>query len=181
MNMKTKMKRIILSICLILGIIGNNKIFAQMQNAQPITWDIVKEINVNASQNTVWKLLNDASMLKSLSNGFVSSADIVSSKNPLTINLVFSDSSNRLESVVQSDAENKFMVIEINKKSLPKDVTSVQIAIFTKVKDNSNSIISWNARIDGDKIAKKVIIDKLKAEFDSYAIGYSKITNANGK
>jgi len=86
-----------------------------------------------------------------------------------------------LESVVQSDAENKFMVIEFDEKSLPKEVSSVQIAIFTKEKDNSNSIISWNARIDGDKIAKKVLIDQLKAEFDSYAIGYSKITNPNEK
>jgi hypothetical protein len=179
--MKMKMKKIILVIFFINGIVGTHKVFAQMQNAQPIIWDIIKEVNINASQTSVWNFLNDVSMFKSLSNGFVSSADIVSGKNPLTLNLVFADGSNRLESVVQSDAENKFMVIEFDEKSLPKEVSSVQIAIFTKEKDNSNSIISWNARIDGDKIAKKVLIDQLKAEFDSYAIGYSKITNPNEK
>ena len=77
-----KMKKIILVIFFINGIVGTHKVFAQMQNAQPIIWDIIKEVNINASQTSVWNFLNDVSMFKSLSNGFVSSVDIVSGKNP---------------------------------------------------------------------------------------------------
>jgi len=169
------MKKTILSIFLILGIAGTNNIFAQMESARQITWDIVTKANVNASQYTSWKMLNDLSMIKSLSNGFVLSAEIIEGKKLLTRNIVFADSSKRIESVVQTDIENMFLVIEIKKESLPKGVTSAEIAIFTKEKDNDNSIISWNAQIEGDETGKTELINQLKAEFDSYALGFSKI------
>jgi carbon monoxide dehydrogenase subunit G len=178
--MKTKIIKKIRSFFLLQDTIGGYEVFAQMGKAQKREWDIEKKVNVNASQSSVWCFLNEVDMLVRFSNGYVASAEIKSKDFPLTMNFVFSNGYKRSVSVVQSDAENKFMVIEINKESLLKGVTNGLILIFIRAVDDGNSSVNWAVKIDGGNPGKQIVIDQLKAEIESYAIGFGKIINTVG-
>jgi hypothetical protein len=178
--MKTKIIKKMRSLFLLLDTIGRNEVFEQMGNAQNRKWNIEKKVNVNAPQSSVWCFLNEVDMLVRFSNGYVASAEIAGKDFPLAMNFVFSNGYKRSVSVVQSDAENKFMVIEINKESLLKGVTNGLILIFTKAVDDGNSSINWAVKIDGENPGKQILIDQLKAEIESYAIGFDKIINTVG-
>ncbi len=167
------MKKIIIT--LLLGIVFGNGVFAQMASAQKITWDLEIGAKVNASQATVWAYLNDAKMLKQLSNGYVKSMVKTGENAPLPVNVHFSNGNKRSETIVQINHAYKFMSIDINKESLPKGVKNGEFSIFTKDEGNGKSSVKWLAKIDGNKQGKQTLMNLLKAEFEAYKIGFGKI------
>jgi len=168
------MKNTIATFVLLLGLIFGSGIYAQMAEAQQSIWDISEEAKVNTTQYAVWNYLNDAKMLKQLSNGYVKSVSIIEDNTPPSIKVLFTKGNNRSGKIVQSDVVNKFMVIKINKESLPKGVKEGEIAIFTKSEGKNKSSINWKAKIVGNKQGKQILFNQLKAEFEAYKIGFSK-------
>lgn len=165
------MKKVILCLFVLICVFGKKELHAQLGAAQPMKWDVVKNVDCNMSSDVVWDILNDADLLKRASNGYITS---VKTTEPTSRAIAFSNGRTRAESIAQSDKENKFMVININKESLPQGVSSAVIAIFAKGEDKKTNI-TWRARIEGDGEGKQALIDQLKAEFDNYAIGFEKI------
>lgn len=168
------MKKIITTFVLLLSLIFVNETSAQMASAKKIVWDLSQDVKVNTTQNTVWNYLNDAEMLKKLSNGYVKSVSLVED-DVVSINVLFSNGNKRYGKIVQSSAQYKFMVITINNESLPKGVKTGEIAIFTKSESDETSSITWKAKINGNKKGKEQLINQLNAEFESYKVGFSKI------
>lgn len=175
--MKTKIIKKLRSLFLSQGLALEGKVLVKMDSVQKREWIIEKNVNVNASQSYAWSILNDVNMLARLSNGYVVSAEIINKDFPLTINFKFSNGYKRSTSVVQSDTENKFMIIEINKESLLKGVKNCLILIFIRAMDDGNSCVNWAVKIDGDNPGKNILVDQLKAEIESYSIGFGKIIN----
>lgn len=157
------------------GLALEDKFLLKMDSVQKREWIIEKNVNVNASQSYAWSILNDVNMLARLSNGYVVSAEIINKDFPLTINFKFSNGYRRSVSVVKSDTENKFIIIEIKKESLLKGITNCLILIFVRTIDNGNSSVNWAVKIDGDNPGKNILVEQLKAEIESYMIGFGKI------
>ena len=169
------MKKITIALFLILGLIGGKKVWAQMAGAQKVTWDVEIRVDVKAAKGDVWRFINDNEKLQYYSNGYVKSVKTIDEELVVSRDIVFSNGKKRSETIVQTDYVNKFMVIKINKASLPKGIKNAEIAIFTKEIDDENSNIQWLAKIEGNKSKKKILIKQLKAEFESYAKGFGNI------
>lgn len=146
-----------------------------MGAAQKISYDIDKEIIINMPQDGVWEILNQPDLLKKASNGYVTSVTVTDANFPVEREVVFSDNSKRKESIKQLDKQYKFMVIQLGTESLPKGVNEAEIMIFTKDKDKQCQI-NWKALVKGNSEGKKALIEKLTAEFNSYAAGFEKLT-----
>ena len=169
------MKKITVLLCLVIGLIGAKRGEAQMAAAKTIVWDVKINVDVKASKGDVWRLLNDNEKLQHLSNGYVRSVKTIDQELVVSREIVFTNGKKRSETIVQTDVVNKFMVIKINKASLPKGIKNAEIAIFTKDIDEENTNILWVAKIEGKKSQKQMLIDQLKAEFESYAKGFSSV------
>jgi carbon monoxide dehydrogenase subunit G len=168
------MKKIILSLLLLTGL-SAIKANAQMGAAQKITYDVNKEATINMPQDQVWEVLNQPELLKKASNGYATSITVTDANFPVEREVTFADNSKRKETIKQLEQEHKFMVIQLGNDFLPKGVTEAEIVIFTKAKDEQCNI-TWKAKIKGNDEGKKALIEKLTAEFDSYAIGFDKLT-----
>jgi hypothetical protein len=173
--MKTKIIKKIRLLFPLQGLDIHDEVFVKMDSVRKREWIIEKTVNVNASQSYVWSILNDVNMLVRLSNGYVVSAEIINGYFPRIINFIFLNDYKRSVSVVQSDAENKFMVMEINKESLLKGIKNCLILIIIRAVDNGNSSVNWAVKIDGDNPGKDILVEQLKAEIESYMIGFGKI------
>ncbi|MDO5980955.1 hypothetical protein [Flavivirga spongiicola] len=167
------MKKITTVLFLLLGLIGGKKASAQMGGAQKITWDVDVDVDVKASKSAVWGFLNNNEVLQSYSNGYIKSIRAIDESREI----IFTNGKKRSETIVQTDGVNKFMVIKVNKVSLPKGIKNVRIGIFTKDKGEKKSNIHWVAKIEGGKSEKQILMKQLKAEFDSYVKGFSDIKN----
>ena len=169
------MKKTVIILLLTIGLIGINKVSAQMGTAQTITWDVEVETDVKASKGNVWSYLNHVEKLKSLSNGYVKSIKEIDEEIVVSRDIVFSNGKQRSETITQTNVVEKFMVIKFKEKSLPKGVKKGTVGVFTKAIDDENTNIKWFARIEGKKSAKKALLVQLKTEFESYAKGFGNI------
>lgn len=164
------MKKIILSLLLFSGL-SAIKANAQMEAAKKVQYDVNKEVTINMPQMQVWAYLNQPEQLKQASNGYITSIKITDPAFPVVREVVFADGSKRTETINQLEQEHKFMVIQLGKEYLPKGVSEAEIVIFTRDKD-PQCVINWRAQIKGKDEGKKVLIEKLTAEFNSYAAGF---------
>lgn len=164
------MKKIILSLLLLTGL-SVIKANAQMEAAKKVQYDINKEVIINMPQMQVWAYLNQPEQLLKASNGYATSIKIVDPAFPVVREIVFADGSKRTETINQLEQEHKFMVIQLGNEYLPKGVVEAEIVIFTRDRD-PNCLINWKAKIKGKAEGKKALIEKLTAEFNSYAAGF---------
>jgi hypothetical protein len=168
------MKKIILSILLLTGLsVVTAK--AQMEAAQKITYDVNKDATINMPQDQVWEILNQAELLQKASNGYVTAIFVTDANFPVEREVTFADGTKRKETIKQVDKQYKFMVIQLGTESLPKGIKEAEICIFTKDKD-AKCEINWKAKIKGNTEGQKALMDKLTAEFESYALGFEKLT-----
>lgn len=168
------MKKIILSL-LLLTALSAYKANAQMGTAQKLTYDINKETIINMSQEQVWEILNQPELLQKASNGYATSITVKDASFPVVREVVFADGSKRSETIKQLEKQHKFMVIQLGNEYLPKGLSEGEILIFTRNKDAKCEIL-WKARIKGNEQGKEMLIEKLNAEFDAYAIGFDRLT-----
>lgn len=162
------MKKATLVLCIVLTAMTSSVALGQMAAATKITWDISINTDVDASKGVIWKLLNDTDKLPKYSDGYVTS---IHEMDGDTREVVFADGSKRKETQAQTDHMNKFLVLKMAPESLPEGIQHAEIAIFTKDIDDDHSSISWKAKIDGKKAAKKAYKEKLTAEIESYVKG----------
>lgn len=168
------MKKIILAFLLITGatIVKTN---AQMAAAQKVNWDAAKNVTLNMLTDDVWEILNTPEQLVKASNGYITSVTIKDVNFPVVREVTFADGSKRSETIKQLERHNKIIVIQLDKATLPKGINEAEIAIFIKGNDDK-STITWRALVKGSKEEKTALIEKLNAEFDSYIIGFEKMT-----
>ncbi len=169
------MKKINLLCILLVGMFGVKTSTAQMPAAKTIVWDVKISADVKASKGDVWRVLIDNEKLQQYSNGYVKSVTTIDQELVESRDVVFTNGNTRTETFAQTDYVNKFMVIRINKISLPKGIKSAEIAIFTKDLDDDGSNILWVAKITGRKSAKQKLMNQLEDEFNAYAKGFTKI------
>jgi carbon monoxide dehydrogenase subunit G len=169
------MKKTVILLSFVIGLIATKNVEAQMAAAGKIVWDVEINVDVKTSKGAVWRLINDNEQLQKHSNGYVKSVKTIDEELVVSKEIIFANGKKRTETIAQTDYVNKFMVIQINKSSLPKGIKNAEIAIFTKDIDDDNSNILWVAKIEGKKSSKQKLMDQLKAEFESYAIGFGKI------
>lgn len=168
------MKKIVLSLLLLTGLSAITA-KAQMEAAQKVTYDLNKDATISMPQDQAWEILNGADLLQKASNGYVTAITITDARFPVEREVTFADGTKRKETIKQVDKQYKFMVIQLGTEWLPKGVKEAEICIFTKDKD-TKSEINWKAQIKGNAEGKKALMEKLTAEFDSYAIGFEKLT-----
>ncbi|WP_418603527.1 hypothetical protein [Hwangdonia sp.] len=170
------MNKVVILFFVVFNLFAANRVEAQMAAAKKIVWDVEINTIVNASKGDLWRLINDNQQLVKHSNGYVKSIKSID-QNPSDVKreIRFANGNRRLETIVQTDLVNKFMVIKINKASLIKGIKNAEIAIFTKSIDDENSRISWLAKIEGKKSQKKLLVKQLKAEFEAYAKGFNNL------
>lgn len=152
-----------------------NSVEAQMAAAKTIVWDVQIDVDVNASKGEVWRMLNDNEKLQNHSGGYVKSIKTIDQELVVSKEIVFANGKSRSETIVQTDVVNKFMVIKIDSASLPKGIKTAEIAIFTKAIDDARTNILWVAKIEGKRSKKKLLMNTLKTEFESYAKGFGNI------
>lgn len=168
------MKKIILSLLLVISL-SAAKTNAQMGTAQKIKWDVEKEVDVNMEVDATWEVFNNTELLKKASNGYVSNIEVIDSNHPVTRKIFFSNGGSRLEKISQNEAHNKLIAIDFPESTLPKGIKAIQYAIFLKAKDSKTTVM-WRAMIKGDEEAKKALVMQLLQEFDSYVLGFDKMT-----
>ncbi|SMO56459.1 SRPBCC family protein [Solitalea koreensis] len=166
------MKKTLLAIFILslVAILSPKRSHAQMGTAQTVEWDVTKIAIVKADQESAWNLLSNLKKITVSSKGFVKSAEIKGSDLPCDRVLIFADGSTRTEEIKQIDQNYKFLVYGIKKESLPKDVESATIAVFTKSKDGMTEV-KWLARIEGKAEAKQALKAQLETEFSQYSSG----------
>lgn len=167
------MKKIIISLLLLTGLSATT-VKAQMAQAQTVTWDVSRDTEVNIDHWRMWKILDNADSLTTVSNGYVTSIQPVNPAIPRTRKVTFANGNTRVENIVQNEPHNKLLVMEMADTALPKGIKSVRIAIFLKAKDDGSSVM-WKAMIDGGRNEKKALAQQLTAEFDSYIAGFKKL------
>jgi hypothetical protein len=168
------MKKIILSVLLITGLFSI-KANAQMAAAQKVNWDSAKDVTLTMLTDDVWEIFNTPEQLVKASNGYVTSVTIKDANFPVVREITFADGTKRTETIKQLERHNKIIVIQLDKVTLPKGVNEAEIAIFIKGNDDK-STITWRALVKGNKEAKTALVEKLNAEFDSYILGFQKMT-----
>lgn len=166
-----KNKKIVFFI-LVLSLIVTKTVEAQMATATKIVWDVKISADLNASKGDVWRVITDYDKLPKYSNQYVKSIKKIGEGTAESREVVFTNGNKRSETIEQKDYVNKFMVIRINKESLPEGVKYAEIAIFTKDIDDENSNISWLAKVEGKKLQKQKLMDELEVEFKSYIKGF---------
>ncbi|MCD0488570.1 hypothetical protein LPB86_10030 [Pedobacter sp. MC2016-14] len=168
------MKNILWLLFLVLGLTAT-KASAQMPTAQQIKWDANKEVELSMDVDSVWEIFQRPELLKRASNGYVTSVEITDPKFPVSRKITFANGASRMENVVQNERQNKLMVIEFANASLPRGIKSAEIAIFIRLQDPTTKIL-WKAKATGDSEAKKILIEQLTAEFESYVAGFNKMS-----
>lgn len=168
------MKKIVLSLLLVTGL-STVTVKAQMEAAQKVSYDVTKDATISMPQDEAWDILNKTELLQKASNGYVTSIVVTDANFPVEREATFADGTKRKETIKQLDKQYKFMVIQLGTEWLPKGVKEAEIVIFTKDKDTKCEI-NWKAMIKGNSEGKKALIEKLTAEFDSYALGFEKLT-----
>lgn len=173
-RMLERMKNILCAIFLLAGLTAT-RANAQMPSAQQVKWDLSKEVELNMDVDSVWEIFQQPELLKRASNEYVNSVEVTDPKFPVSRKMVFANGTSRFENIVQNERQNKLMVIEFANASLPKGIKSAEIAIFIRTKDPKTTIL-WKAKATGDGEAKKVLMEQLSAEFDSYVAGFNKMS-----
>ena len=171
------MNKTIVLIVLVIGFFGINKMEAQMAAAKKIMWDVKVVAKVNTYKGAAWRIITDDEKFPSVSNGTIKSVTTNEEGLDPIREVVFTNGNTRSETIIQTDYVYKFMVIKINKNSLPQGIKNAEIAVFTNEVDDDNSTITWTAKIEGKKSAKQKLKTQLKSEFESYAKGLSTINS----
>ncbi|WP_140938519.1 SRPBCC family protein [Sphingobacterium lumbrici] len=174
------MKRILMMTCLFV-LLMPDKSQAQMAAAASVGWDISHSVELPIARDSVWSLLKDHSLVSKLSNEYTQS--IVNKDNvmPILRETTFKDGTKREELLSQLEEQHRFLVFKINDSSLPQGIKSVQIAIFTKEKEDQLTEINWKIIMEGDREAKKKYLEVLKIEIGEYEKGFQNYLQAKPK
>lgn len=170
------MKKIIVLFSVMMGLVCSST-YAQMAAAKKVEWSVNVELNVPIERDSLWSLMKDYTLINKLSDGFISSLVEKDNIMPILREVTFADGSKREELLKQVDEQHRFLSFDYKDSSLPKGITSVMLAFFTKELDDSNSKISWLVRVEGDKETKDALVKKLDLEMQNYKAGYSKYLN----
>lgn len=164
-------RSVIISVLFLFLIVG--KSYAQMGAAQTAAWDIDEKLKIAADRDDIWRLLKNPQMAAILSNGFVQSVENQGEKLPYSRVTTFKDGSIRTDDVTQQDEQYRFLSYRIPDSDLPKDLTLVQVAIFTRDVSAGGSELNWKVLVEGKKDAKDRMLQIIKKEVDQYRIGFT--------
>lgn len=167
------MKKILFSL-LLLSSLSILKTQAQMGAAKTMTWDVNKDATINMEADAVWEIFNSVELQKKVSNGYVTGIETIDANAPVVRKITFSNGSSRVEVITQNQPEHRMQVFKTDDSNLPKGIKSTQFAMFIKAKGNQTAI-QWRAIVEGDKEAKKALMDSFTAEFESYIAGLTKM------
>lgn len=175
------MKKIVLLLSVMFGLVSSSSVYAQMAAAKKVEWSVHVELDVPIERDSLWSLLKDYSLVSKLSEGYITSVVNKDNIHPILREVSFADGSKREELLTQVEEQHRFLAFKIKDTSLPKGIKSAEFAYFTKEIDNKNSKVSWLVRVEGDNEAKEAFIKRLNIEMQSYRAGYAKYLNAKPK
>lgn len=148
------------------------KSHAQMGAAAKVSWDVDVTFVVPVSQDSVWTLLKDYTLVSTLSKGYVQSIVDKDQTLPIPREVTLSNGQKREEILNQLEEQHKFLVYRTDKPSLAEGLSLVQIAVFTREQEGGHTELNWKALIEGEKEAKKQMMEQVAAEIAHYQEGW---------
>ncbi|HWV65210.1 hypothetical protein [Chitinophaga sp.] len=166
------MKKILtlLFICCCTAVMG------QMQAAQKIIPDYTHETLIRSSPVKIWRLIRNLPEVKDYANGTIKDVQIVTENDTRYRDLTFTDNRKRRDMIDQVHESYKFFVFSIV-SPLPAGIKHATVtALVESLPDKDDtSVIRWSIILEGNKSARKPLVDTLSAEISNYETGLKKL------
>ncbi|MBV8255980.1 MAG: SRPBCC family protein [Chitinophaga sp.] len=151
-------------------------VMAQMQAAQRIIPEYTHDTQIKSTPVKVWRVIRDLPQVKEYSNGTIKEVNIRTVGDTRYRDLVFADGHKRTDEIEQVHEQYKFFVFHIQ-EPLPQGVTKAIVTALVESAPNSDdvAVIRWSMIMEGDKSARKKLVDILSAEIANYEAGLKKM------
>ncbi|RAJ80171.1 hypothetical protein CLV59_105279 [Chitinophaga dinghuensis] len=151
-------------------------VMAQMQAAQRVIPDYTHETQLKSTPVKVWRIIRDLPQVKEYSNGTIKEVTIRNVGETRYRDLVFADGHKRTDEIEQVHEQYKFFVFHIL-EPLPAGVTKAIVTALVESSPNNDdvAVIRWSMIMEGDKSARKALVESLSAEIASYEAGLKKM------
>ncbi|WP_160710794.1 SRPBCC family protein [Chitinophaga solisilvae] len=149
---------------------------AQMQAAKKIIPDYTHDTQLKAPPVKIWRIIRDLPQVKEYSNGAIREATIRTVGETRYRDLTFSDGRRRTDEIEQVHESYKFFVFRI-KDPLPAGITAATVtALVESLPDRDDvSVVRWGVILEGEKNARKPLVESLTAEIANYEAGLKKL------
>ncbi|MBV7533986.1 hypothetical protein [Chitinophaga sp. sic0106] len=149
---------------------------AQIQAAQKIIPEYLHESQIKSTPVKIWRTIRDLPKAKEYSNGMIKEIDIRTVGQVSYRDLVFADGTKRTDEIEQVHDQYKFFVFNIQ-DPLPKGVSKAIITALVESRpDNDDvAVVRWSIIMEGDKSARKPLVESLTAEIANYEAGLKKL------
>lgn len=159
-------------IFLVLTLLVNTQVKAQMEAAEKVHWDADTVVNFTVKSSPVWDLIKDMSKWNELSNGFVQSVTVSGQEPNQTRIVKFADGSERKDLITQYQPEYKMIVLKLA-DPLPAGIQDATVAYYVSHKESGGSELRVTILVKGEKAGKNKLVERLKQEAASYLKGIS--------
>ncbi|MFB6456447.1 hypothetical protein ACE38W_14335 [Chitinophaga sp. Hz27] len=151
-------------------------VMAQMQAAQKIIPDYTHESQIKSTPVKIWRVVRDLPQVKEYSNGTIKEVNIRSVGETRYRDLVFTDGHKRTDEIEQVHEQYKFFVFHVL-EPLPTGITKAIVTALVESSPNNDdvAVVRWSIILEGDKSARKPLVESLSAEIGNYEAGLKKM------
>lgn len=154
---------------------------AQMEPAKKIIPDYTHDVFIKNTPVKIWRIIRDLPQVKSYANGMIKEVKIITDTDGTRRReLLFSDNRQRTDIIEQVHESYKFFVFRI-KEPLPAGISNATVtALVESVPDKDDTtVVRWTVFLEGDKNARKPLVDELIREIAQYEKGLKQLTEAH--
>ncbi|NIG56764.1 hypothetical protein [Chitinophaga sp. Cy-1792] len=151
-------------------------VMAQMQAAQKIIPDYTHETQIKSTPVKIWRVVRDLPQVKDYSNGTIKEVNIRTVGETRYRDLVFTDGHKRTDEIEQVHEQYKFFVFHVL-DPLPAGITKaiVTALVESSATNDDMAVVRWSIILEGDKSARKPLVETLSAEIGNYEAGLKKL------
>ncbi len=160
----------------LLFICCSTAVMGQMQAAQKIIPDYTHETLIKSSPVKIWRIIRNLPEVKDYANGTIKDVQIVTENDTRYRDITFTDNRKRRDMIDQVHESYKFFVFSIV-SPLPAGIKHATVtALVESLPDKDDtSVVRWSIILEGDKSARKPLVDTLSAEISNYETGLKKL------
>lgn len=160
----------------LLFICCSTAVMGQMQAAQKIIPDYTHETLIKSSPVKIWRIIRNLPEVKDYAHGTIKDVQIVTENDTRYRDITFTDNRKRRDMIDQVHESYKFFVFSIV-SPLPAGIKHATVtALVESLPDKDDtSVVRWSIILEGDKNARKPLVDTLSAEISNYETGLKKL------
>ncbi|PSL46194.1 hypothetical protein CLV51_103170 [Chitinophaga niastensis] len=149
---------------------------AQMQAAKKIIPDYTHDTFIKSSPVKIWRVIRDLPQVKEYANGTIKDVQITTVNETRYRDITFTDNRKRKDIIDQVHESYKFFVFSIV-SPLPAGITHATVTALVESSPDKEdtTVVRWSIMLEGDKNARKPLVDSLSAEIASYETGLKKM------